>query len=62
MLSKPQWGDFQAYIGGLILRDDGDKNIMDIASFALDGKSQSSLNGFLHRSGNALRRADRLRL
>jgi hypothetical protein len=35
---------------------------MDISSFALDGKSQSSLNRFLHRSGLAIRRAGRIRL
>lgn len=60
--SKPKWGHFQTYINGLILGDDGDKNVMDIAGFALDGKSQSSLNRFLHRSGPAVRAADRLRL
>lgn len=59
--SKPQWEHFKTYVSGLILGDDGDKNIMDISSFSLDGKSQSSLNRFLHRSGEAVRRADRLR-
>jgi len=45
--SKPQWRHFKTYLWGIILGEKGEKNVMDIADNALDGKSQSSLNRFL---------------
>jgi len=45
--SKPQWDHFQTYLLGLMLGEKGEKNVMDIAANALDGKDQSSLNRFL---------------
>lgn len=47
-LSKPQFRHFQNVLAGLMLNGKGEKNIMDLASNALDGRSQSSLNRFLH--------------
>ncbi|HEC89799.1 MAG TPA: hypothetical protein ENI44_04385 [Thermoplasmatales archaeon] len=41
--SKPQWRHFKTYINGLILGEKGEKNIQDIISNTLDGRSQSSL-------------------
>jgi hypothetical protein len=46
-LSKPQFRHFKTMLAGLMLNGKSEKNVMDIASNALDGKSQSSLNRFL---------------
>jgi hypothetical protein len=46
--SKPQFRHFENFIAGLMLNGRGEKNIMDIATNALDGRYQSSLNRFLH--------------
>lgn len=48
-MSKPQFRHMVTFIAGLLLNGKGEKNIMDIASNALGGRSQSSLNRFLHR-------------
>jgi SRSO17 transposase len=49
-LSKPQFQHFQNVLAGLMLNGRGEKNIQDIATNALDGRSQSSVNRFLHGS------------
>jgi len=46
--SKPQFRHFKTFMSGLMLNGKNEKNIMDISSSALDGRSQSSLNRFLH--------------
>lgn len=48
--TKPQWKHFKTYFWGLVLGEKGEKNVMDIATNALDGKDQSSLNRFLSSS------------
>ena len=47
-LSKPQFKHLVTFLAGLMLNGRGEKNVMDLASNALDGRSQSSLNRFLH--------------
>ena len=59
-LSKPQFKHLATFVAGLILNGKGEKNIMDIASNALDGRSQSSVNRFLH--GNWSEAVERHRL
>lgn len=60
-MSKPQFKHLVTFLAGLMLNGKGEKNVMDIASNALDGRSQSSLNRFLH--GRKWSEAvDRLRL
>ena len=60
--SKPQWRHFKTYINGLILGEKGEKNIQDIISNTLDGRSQSSLNRFLTKPRWGVRRLNNLRL
>jgi hypothetical protein len=47
--SKPQFRHFRTVVAGLMLNGRGEKNIQDIASNALDGRSRSSVNHFLLR-------------
>jgi SRSO17 transposase len=47
-LSKPQFKHLATFVAGLMLNGKGEKNVMDIADNALDGRSQSSVNRFLH--------------
>ena len=61
-LSKPQFRHFKTYLSGLILNGKNEKNIMDISGSALDGRSQSSLNRFLHGRKWSVDRLDRIRL
>lgn len=60
--NKPQWKHFQTYLWGLILGEKGEKNVMDIAANALDGKEQSSLNRFLTGGSWDVSRLERRRL
>ena len=60
--SKPQWRHFKTYINGLILGEKGEKNIQDIISNTLDGRSQSSLNRFLTKPRWGVRRLNNIRL
>jgi hypothetical protein len=48
--SKPQFRQFKTFVSGLMLNGKNEKNIMDISSSAMDGRSQSCLNRFLHGS------------
>ena len=41
--SKPQFHHFKTFMSGLMLNGKNEKNIMDISSSALDGRSQSCL-------------------
>jgi len=59
-LSKPQFKHLVTMLAGLMLNGRGEKNVMDIASNALDGRSQSSVNRFLH--GDWSEAVDRHRL
>lgn len=52
-LTKPQFRHLATFIAGLMLNGRGEKNIMDVASNALDGRSQSSVNRSLHGSWSA---------
>jgi hypothetical protein len=45
-LSKPQFRHLVTIIAGLMLNGRGEKNVMDLATNALDGRSQSSLASF----------------
>lgn len=47
-MSKPQFKHLVTFVAGLMLKGRGEKNVMDIATNALDDRSQSSLNRFLH--------------
>jgi len=60
--TKPQWHHFQTYICGLILGGKNEKNVMDIANNSLDGRSQSSLNRFLHSKSWSVRQVENRRL
>lgn len=60
--SKPQWHNFQTYVGGLIYGGKNEKNIQDIASNAMDGRCQSSLNRFLQGKNWSINRVDNIRL
>ena len=60
--SKPQFRHFQNMVAGLMLNGRGEKNIMDIATNALDGRSQSSVNRFLRSRKWSPEAVDRHRL
>jgi len=60
--SKPQFRHFETYLAGLMLNGKNEKNIMDISSSALEGRSQSSLNRFLHGTKWSSRALDHVRL
>ena len=60
--SKPQFHNFQTYLAGLILNGKNEKNIMDISSNSLDGRSQSSLNRFLRSNKWSSQKLDHIRL
>jgi hypothetical protein len=60
--SKPQFHNFQTYLAGLMLNGKNEKNIMDISSSSLDGRSQSCLNLFLHGSKWSSEMLDHIRL
>jgi len=60
--SKPQWRHFKTYMNGLVVSEKGEKNIQDIISNTLNGRSQSSLNRFLTRHRWNVRRLNNLRL
>ena len=60
--TKPQWRHFQTYISGLVLGGKNEKNVMDIAGNSLDGRSQSSLNRFLHSKSWSVRQVENKRL
>jgi SRSO17 transposase len=59
-LSKPQFRHFQNVLAGLMLNGRGEKNVQDIATNALDGRSQSSVNRFLHGSWSTAVESHRL--
>jgi len=60
--SRPQWRHFKTYMNGLVVGEKGEKNIQDIISNTLDGRSQSSLNRFLTKPRWNVRRLNNLRL
>jgi hypothetical protein len=60
--SKPQFRHFKTFMSGLMLNGKNEKNIMDISSSALDGRSQSCLNRFLHGSKWSSEMLDHIRL
>lgn len=60
--TKPQWRHFQTYISGLVLGGKNEKNVIDIAGNSLDGRSQSSLNRFLHSKSWSIRQVKNKRL
>ena len=60
--TKPQWYHFQTYMGGLVLGGKNEKNVMDIAGNSLDGRSQSSLNRFLHSKSWSVHQIENRRL
>ncbi len=60
--SKPQFRHFKTFMSGLMLNGKNEKNIMDISSSALDGRSQSCLNRFLHGSKWSSSALDHIRL
>lgn len=60
--SKPQFRHFKTFMSGLMLNSKNEKNIMDISNSALDGRSQSCLNRFLHGSKWSSEMLDRIRL
>lgn len=60
--TKPQWRHFQTYMSGLILGGKNEKNVMDIVGNSLDGRSQSSLNRFLHSKSWSVRHLENRRL
>lgn len=47
-MTKPQFKHLVKFVAGLMLNGRGEKKVMDIASNALYGRSQSSVNRFLH--------------
>ena len=60
--SKPQFKHFKTFLAGLMLNGKGEKNIMDLADNALDGRSRSSLNRFLRSRKWSAEAVDRHRL
>jgi len=62
LLSRPQFRHLENVLAGLTLNGKGEKNIMDMAEAAVDGRDQSCLNRFLHGRTWSAEAVNRLRL
>ena len=62
LLSRPQFRHLENVLAGLTLNGKGEKNIMDMAEAAVDGRDQSCLNRFLHGHTWSAEALNRLRL